>query len=309
MNNPNDAIVICTELDFEWKSRLLVRSIRRFGAGLSSIRIISYSPRLEGQPSAGCLDEFRSLDVETVTLPLNVNWPEYGLANKVVACAHAERMLDLDRIAFLDSDQIVVSCFESLFETTPSFAARPVDLKNIGFLGLSDEEAPYWTALYGICGMAAMRTVHTTVCRSLVREYFDSGMFSVSAKSGILSAWKRNFAQVWTVGLRPGDGDYFVEQSCLSATVSALAEKVALLPEGYDLPIEALYRKFQAQRQPVPVDGAPVSLHYHRLFEDARLENILRFASTFLEPQHCSWIRSNVRELLSTACTVAVERE
>lgn len=307
MNNSRNAVIICTERDFEWKSRLLVRSIRRFGGDLSSVRIVSYSPLPQGRPSLECLDEFRSLDVETVTAQLNEYWPEYKLANKVVACAHAEQTLNLDKIAFLDSDQIVVSSFKSLFETTAAFAARPVDVKNIGFLRPGDEEASYWDALYRVCGVASMRTVQTTVCGSLIREYFDSGMFSVSSHAKILTKWKRNFALVWSLGLRPIQGDYFVEQSCLSATASALVDKVEILPVGYDLPVDVLYRKSRTGHSSTPIGGTAVSLHYHRLFDDTLLDDVMRFASNFLEQEHCSWIRRNVNELLLSPTSMAVK--
>src|ERR1700739_4667453 len=101
MNNSSDAIIICTERNFEWKSRLLVRSIRTFGSRQASVRIVIYSPCVDSQPSADCLEEFRSLDVETITTPMNGRWLEYKLANKVLACAHAEQSLNLSRIAFL----------------------------------------------------------------------------------------------------------------------------------------------------------------------------------------------------------------
>jgi hypothetical protein len=309
MNNSNDAIVICTERNFEWKSRLLVRSIRAFGHDLSSVRILSYSPCFNSQPSGDCLDEFRSLDVETIATPLNMSWPKYKLANKVLACAHAEQSLNLDRIAFLDSDQIVVSGFEALFERSSPFSARPVDVKNIGVLNSSEGEAFYWNALYHICGAKNTRTVTTTVCRSLIREYFDSGMFSVNAKAGILTAWKNNFIKVWMVGLRPSTGDYFVEQSCLSATASAMAEQLLILPNGYNLPLEGLYQESFAGLQRLPIEGNPVSLHYHRLFDDARLEDILRFVATFLDYERCSWIRSNLKELRPAEHHGAATRE
>lgn len=303
MNDLTHAIVICTEPDFEWKSRLLVRSIRTFGGRLSSIRIISYSPRPDCKPSRRCLDEFRSLDVEVITSPLNVNWPDYRLANKILACAHAEENLKLSKIAFVDSDQIVLSEFGSLFETTAPFSARPVDLRNIGVLNSDDYEAQYWEVLYRICGVNRIRTVETTVCRSIIREYFDSGMFSVAANAGILSAWKDNFEQVWSVGTRPRSGDYFIEQSCLSATVSGVAEGISLLPSTYNLPMETWHRQLSVGPPSMPIEADPVSLHYHRLFDDVLLDDLMNFARTFVDLERCSWIRHNVKELYPGDCT------
>ena len=302
MSDSKHAIVICTEPDFEWKSRLLVRSIRTFGASLSSIRIVSYSPRSDCKPSRRCLDEFRALDVEVITVPLNVRWPEYKLANKILACAHAEKSLSLNKIAFIDSDQVVLSDFASLFERTVPFAARPVDLRNIGVLNSNDYEAQYWNTLYRICEVNKIRTVETVVCRSVIREYFDSGMFSVNAEEGILSAWKDNFTRVWMMGLRPRSGDYFVEQSCLSATVSGVAERILVLPSRYNLPLQAWYEESSVRLQSMQIEGDPVSVHYHRLFDDVQLDEIIGFARQFVDHERCSWLRSNVKELRSSAC-------
>ena len=297
MNISQNAIVICTERMFEWKSRLLVRSIRAFGGAHSSVRIFSYSPRPDHVPSRDCLDEFRESGVQVVTESLNLAWPEYALANKVVACAHAERHCGLKKIAFIDSDQIVVSDFGLLFDTPAAFAARPVDLKNIGIANPGDEEGQYWDELYRTCSSKLERTVETTVCRSQIREYFDSGMFSVHGNARILGAWRRNFAAIWTAGLRPKAGDYFVEQSCLSATISAVADEVLILPPGYNLPLESLYRQSVLSTGSSVPGRATVSLHYHRLFEDEPVDDVLAFAGMYLDRERSSWIRSNLNEL------------
>jgi hypothetical protein len=67
-------------------------------------------------------------------------------------------------------------------------------------------------------------------------------MFSVNVEAGILSAWKDNSVRVWMMGLKPRSGSYFIEQSCLSATVSGVAEMISVLPSGYSLPMEAWER-------------------------------------------------------------------
>jgi len=294
--NPRDAIIICTERNFEWKSRLLVRSIRAFGGNFSDIRIVSYSPCPDGLPSRECLDELRSLDVEVIASPLNVAWLEYRLANKVVACAHAEQSLGLDRIAFIDSDQIIVSNFPALFESAIAFAGRPVDVRNIGVSDSAPEETHYWDRLYDICGVRRRRNVETAVCHSHIREYFDSGMFSVNAESGLLTAWKHNFNLVWLAGVRPTHGDYFVEQSCLSATVTAEVNEVLILPPGYNFPLDRFFQQYAAGER-VSVQN-PVSLHYHGLFDEPEsFQDILAFAATFLNQSQCSWIAENVNEL------------
>jgi len=95
-------------------------------------------------PSDGVLRQLAALDVRLVFDISNSRWPEYPFANKVVACAHAERNLGVDAIIFLDSDQIVLR-EPSALQLSPGIdaAARPVDRKYIG-LG-SNNDASYFT--------------------------------------------------------------------------------------------------------------------------------------------------------------------
>lgn len=293
------SIIICTEPNFEWKSRLLVRSIRTFGGEFSCVPIVSYSPRPDHKPSASCLREFKVGGVESMHLPLNVRWPKYPLANKILVCAHAEQTLNSSRIAFIDSDQIILGAFGALFETTAPFSARPVDKKNIGVCDSSDLETQYWDAIYGLCGVKPTRTVITNICLQEIKEYYNSGMFSVARDAGILSAWKAVFERVMAAGLRPKSGTYFIEQSCLAAAVSSIAKTVVLLPQTYNVPCEMWFKDWIRGCVSQPIEATPVSFHYHDLFDHPRFDDALLFMSTLLSRDEYNWLIRNIRDLRS----------
>jgi hypothetical protein len=93
------AFVICTEQHFEKKSLLLIQTLRHFGGALGATSpIVSYSPRPNAMPSDSVLRQLTALDVQLVFNVSNLRWPDYGFANKAVACAHAERTLDVDAV-------------------------------------------------------------------------------------------------------------------------------------------------------------------------------------------------------------------
>lgn len=148
-------IVVCTEPDFEWKSRLLVRSIREFGGCLRKATIFSYSPRRGKKPSDACLLDFAKHNVDVVLDDLNKDFEVHGFANKVFAMADAELRFPSGRLLFLDSDKILLrepTLLLSLDEKT--FAARPVGVANCGVATFEDaKNGKYWKELYKICNV------------------------------------------------------------------------------------------------------------------------------------------------------------
>ena len=76
------------------------------------------------------------------------------------------------------------------------------------------------------------------------------------------------------LGLRPGDGLFYVEQSVFAATVSALECRIKNFSPYYNYPIHL------QQRIPDPDEKANsvheiVSAHYHKIFRDGFARDIL----------------------------------
>ncbi|WP_243439855.1 hypothetical protein [Fundidesulfovibrio soli] len=289
-------IVICTEPEFEWKSRLLVRSIRKFGGRVKDTYIVSYSPRSGKLPSCACQDEFDMLNVQMVFEPLNKDFESYGLANKIVALAHAEKTLPFRPLLFLDSDKVILrepSVLLGLGGRT--FAARPVDVRNCGAADFDSGNGGYWKSIHCACGVSSYRYVETTIEREVIVEYYNSGMIFASANMKLLGAWLQNFRKVWHSCSRPSCGDFFVEQSVLASTVSSLCDNVFILPDTYNVPIH-LYGCFPHSDWRARLSQC-VSVHYHGVFDRGVFLDTLKTFGSMLDADKYDWLTNNLDEL------------
>lgn len=292
------AFVICTERHFENKSLLLVKTLRRFGGTLGQMSpVYSYSPRPAKLPSERVQRQLADLDVRLV-LDVNSRWPEYDFANKVAACAHAERTLSAETIIFLDSDKIVLRQPSAL--TLPpdvDIAARPVDGKFIGCSGdQRDENYGYWCRLYEIANAVPKRTVRTTFDNQVIWEYYNSGLVAAKRAAGIFSHWETVFDQVLASGLLPTTGLHYVEQSALAASIAAKARHVQILTNDYNLPLIPEYATVLAN-QPQLLSNA-ITVHYHSYFDNGQWEGWLsREREWGLAAGQRSWLMETLAKL------------
>ncbi len=295
---PTVAFVICTERRFENKSLLLVRTLRRYGGALGAMSpIFSYSPRPAEAPSERVQRELEALDVRLVLDVVNSRWPEYGFANKVVACADAERKLNAETIVFLDSDQVVLQEPSALrLPRDIDVAVRPVDRKFIGIGDEQDENYPYWNKLYGIAGSLPKRKVKTTLDDEPIWEYYNSGLIAARREIGLFSHWEKVFGEILESGALPTAGLHYVEQSALSASITAKASRVAVLPEDYNIPCIEEYWEGLTSR--LHIAASATTLHYHHSFDDGRWKEWLcTDRGLRLDPEKLGWLNANLVEL------------
>jgi hypothetical protein len=291
--------IVCTEPEFEWKSRLLIRSLRKYGGNFGNCDVISYSPRPDYKPSAACLADFKRLGVETQLHPLNTEFPFYGLSNKIFAMAHAEKHFGDSILLFLDSDKIFVDV-PAFFSRLSSFdfAARPVDRCNIGAENFEDpKNGSFWRGIYDICGSRDCFYVETTIEKKRILAYFNSGMIAAPSEISLFSTWLGNFKKVWDSPLRPSTGNFFVEQSVLAASVAAVCKEIFILPRNYNIPVHMM-NVWTPQELP---QNCAVSLHYHRMFDHLNIKERLQTLSSVLPPGRLDWITDNVNEIFETA--------
>jgi hypothetical protein len=267
--------VICTERHFEKKSLLLVHSLRHFGGRLGAIsRIVSYSPRPSAMPSDRIARQIAALDVRLVFDVPNSRWPDYAFANKVVACAHAERNLDVDAVVWLDSDQLVLREPAALqLSQGIDAAARPVSFKNIGLESEHDESYRYWMKLYGIAGALPKRQVETTLSHEVIWEYYNGGLIAVRRDAGILRHCEQVMNRILESGVFPPTGIALVEQRSLAASITAKAARVKILPREYNFPINWQWREYLGDYSDVVKNAT--TLHYHSLFDGGRWKELL----------------------------------
>jgi hypothetical protein len=291
------AFVICTEQHFEKKSLLLVQTLRHFGGELGAISpIVSYSPRPKAMPSDSVVRQLAALDVQLVFGVSNLRWPDYAFANKAVACAHAERTLDVDVVIWLDSDQIVLRELSAL-QLPPGIdaAARPVTRKIIGLESEHDASFPYWMKLYEIAGVLPKRKVQTTFGHETIWEYYNGGLIAARRKAGVFCHFEQVMNQILESGILPPSGIFFVEQSTLSAAITAKADQVHILPIEYNFPINGNWRKYLGNYSDVVKNAA--TLHYHSEFDDGRWRELLSLQGVIFPKEKLEWLRSRLEEL------------
>jgi hypothetical protein len=292
------AFVICTERPFEKKSLLLVQTLRHFGGALGAMApIVSYSPRPKAMPSDSVVRQIAALDVQLVFEVLNSRWADYALANKVIACAHAERNLNVDAVVWLDSDQIVLR-EPSALQLPPDIdaAARPVSFKNIGLESDHEPSDPYWMKLYEIAGALPRRKVETTLGHEVIWEYYNSGLIAARREAGILCHWEQVMNQILESRILPPPGIFFVEQSSLSAAITAKAGRVDILPIEYNFPINWQWQEYLGDYSAVVKNST--TLHYHSLFDEGRWRELLSPENGLpLPTEKLEWLRSRLEEL------------
>lgn len=260
------AVIICTEPGrLEKQSQILAASIRKFGGKLKDTPIYSFHPRQGAPVAPETLRQFAVLGVNHQQVVLNVKYADYYLANKPYVCAYAEKTIDAEILVFLDSDKCVFAePTEFLLPSNYNIGLRVEYGRGIGSTGTEDIQDEYWQQLYQVVGVKQEKFVDTPIGNKRIRAYWNSGMVAVRRSAGIFTAWKDNFEQVMEAAIVPKQGDYMIEQSTLSATVSALEEAVFTFSNSYSYPLP-LHNRLSPEFKLASFDEI-VSIHYFGLF-------------------------------------------
>lgn len=265
-------VIICTESGYlEAQSKLLIYSIRKFGGILKDVDIFSYKPR-KGRPlKKSTINFFEKNNVKYIELDLNYNYHDYPLANKPIVCAHREELSKADILIFLDSDAFFLKSPDFIINLKPEQVfMRPVDVENVGTdILFSGDNGNYWHRLYKELGVRSHQTVTTTVTNKKILEYYNSGMIITSVSNKLFQNWKLNFDRVMSINLEPKHGLFYVEQSVLSATISAMNLKVIPTPKEYNFPIH-LMEKMENTFYLINNIGDLGHIHYHKVFRDIK---------------------------------------
>lgn len=260
------AFLICTEPGrLEKQSLLLAESIREFGGDLKDTPIYSFHPR-KGEPILSKTKKiFDALDVFHEQIILNIDYHDYYPGNKPIVCAYAEQNIDAEILVFLDSDKCIFSePKELLLPPNYNVGLRSEYGKGIGSKGKEDIQDVYWQKLYELLDVKRETFVHTPIGNKKIRAYWNSGLVAVRRNAGIFTAWKNNFEKVMQHKLEPAQGNYFTDQTVLSATVCSMEEDVFTFSPSYSYPLplhNRLTKEFKMNR----FDNI-VSIHYFNLF-------------------------------------------
>jgi hypothetical protein len=268
----NVAFLLCVERGFlEAQAVMLAESIRRFGGRLAGAEVHAFQPRPDHRVAEETRERLASLDVALHEDVHNTASPQFPRTNKVYVCDWAERHLDADTLAFLDSDTVLLREPAALVEPGAwAVAVRPVDSRNVCSTGPGHRHEAYWQALYAACGVEGRPFVETAVEGERVRACWNSGLVAVRRAAGVLGRWRRDLESCLAAGLLPparwkrGVGYPFLDQNALAVTLARDPNATRTLPPGYNycLPKRARMRE--------PLRTAPwsaiVHLHYHEAF-------------------------------------------
>jgi hypothetical protein len=263
---PDVSFLCCVEAGkLEPQAVLLARSIRTFGGSLAQAPIYAVAPRAGQAPGDTTRRAFAELGVTLVAEPLNVDFPDYGMANKWAAGRWAEEQATTDVVAFVDSDTIFTAD-PAAFRLAPGIdiAVRPADKKDKGSTGPGDEREPYWQRLYALTGVSERPWVESPVDRQRIRAYFNGGLVVTRRSERIFSAWYDDFLVLHRANHLPPEGIGFMDMLSLAATVARRWERTAVLDWHYNYPLPL--------RPALPEPARSVALeelvhvHYHRWF-------------------------------------------
>lgn len=272
------AFLICTEAGpIENYSLLLVESIRKFGGTFKDVPIYSFEVRDTPKISENTLNTFKDLGVTHIREFLNQKYSYFPFANQPCLGAWAEENIDADVLVLLDSDKVFFNePQEFLLSSKEDIGVRPVYIKNVGSEGEGDPNDEYWQQIYEIIGVKNNIYVTSTIDKKKIRAYWNGGMVAAQRSLGFFSKWKNDLEKVMEKELQPREtGIFYVSQTVMAATISAMTENVKTFSPQYNYPI-SLHHKLSESEQIGNFDDL-VSFHYtnSNKFRDKGLDKSL----------------------------------
>lgn len=273
-------------------ARLLVESIREFGGEMRRCPIWLFDFRSSQEQSA--LPQELEIDMLPSTVPDRI--AGYELADKVYACAEAERLApaQIRSLMWLSPDNLVVN-EPTLYGLGHSHdvAVRPVHVKNIG-LAINDPPDEFWARVI----QAAGAKPHTFPVESFVdsrtlRAYFNSHSYSVRPSIGLFQRWHECFEDLvrdWEFQSSACSDELhriFLHQAVLSTLTAAMVapDRIRILPPSYCYPYNL--------QGSIPLDrrAAAVNDLVSIVYEDRSLDPGVMSDIQVHEPLS-SWLRS-----------------
>ena len=235
--------LVRSDLD-DWHARLLIRSLRAFGGSYRACTVLVFTT----QPDAREARENTLHGVEYVPLDVDPALQNTYFANKVLACAEAERRIACGHqsMVWMGSRSIITAppCKFSL-HSEADIAIRPVHHQNIGLLAQQALD-PFWRGVYDCVGLQAPPySVESYVDSLSLMPYFNTHLFVIDPSIGLMGAWLEHFS---TLALDPAfqtgpcaDEAHrvFLHQAVLSALIAGRLEedRVRILPPTYSYPL------------------------------------------------------------------------
>lgn len=222
---------------------LLIESIRSFGGRFGSCPVWLFDFRPSG--AADLAPPELGIRLVPARVPAAVNG--YELAEKVFACAEAERLAEpgVRSLVWLSPDSLMVGP-PVLYDLGEDYhaAVRPVHVKNVG-LPVDESADGYWARIIEATGAADSEySVESFVDGRRIRAYFNSHSYCVSPSVGLFSRWYERFEDLVLddefQSSACSDELYriFLHQAVLSALTVAMidSDRIRILPPTYSYP-------------------------------------------------------------------------
>ncbi len=251
--------------------RLLVSSLRRFGGQLSdSDFLLFYAEGLDVPLEIKALD-----NVELIPFPPTA-YSHYYFAQKVAVCAMAEEHTQHDAsvLVWCNPMTLFFNCPDQfLLGEGHSAAFRPVHIQNVGS-SYSTAIDPFWKGVYGRVGRQQDSfTVTSYVDQKILRPYFNSHLFSIDPRIGLMQEWQEVFEDmvVHEDFQKECCGDVLHQVFLHQAILSALLEERLGIDKLHFLSPDYSY---------------PLHLH-NRIPEEKRINTIEKMTCPVYEEKFC----------------------
>lgn len=256
----------------------LVESIRTFAGKFRNAPVWVYLPGNLLREDTLAAEQLTRLKAELRVSEAPAEAREFYFAGKVFAAGDAEvAAAGLARLlVWMDEDTIVLREPGDIdLPDGVAFAYRPVMHNRSGSL-YGQPPNPYWKRIYDKLGLADadLFPVVTPADSQKIRAYFNSGLLVVRPERGILRAWPKDFATLYSDPdlIRMCDENItnkiFLHQTALVGAVLNIVSRAETmeLPDVYNYPI-FFHRQWEAAREFESIEDV-VTLRYDVYFRN-----------------------------------------
>jgi hypothetical protein len=245
----------------EAQSLLLAESVRTWGGTLAGAPVYAFTSP-EDSPSEETIERLAAHGVSLIELRLDSPYRDPPVLNKVFVSAWAERELEHEVLAFVDSDTVFLDDPRELTLDGWLAATKPVgNSRTAGSTGPGDPNEPYWQRVYELLGVRSWPFVTTTVDRARIRAYWNTGLIAARRGAGLFQAWEEALVRLFEAGCvfkKP----VLMEQVAWAGVIADIHDRVRILPEEYNYPLPKR-TLLRAGVRDLELDDL-VHVHYHR---------------------------------------------
>lgn len=261
----------CEKGELERLTRVMVKSLLKYGQLSSQIKLFCFCPRPMFRPNSQTLSEFKQLGITIIDEPLNKKYSFYPLVNKVVALKYLEEYSSMDRLIFLDSDMIILNNIlgTEMMDYDISIQSEILDL--ITAKQIDDAYFPFWDRLYKLFEIKELSFTNTFVSGKRIFAYWNSGLISYKRKLFIATKWYENLSKCFDQYHWRKLEYYFLEQAALAVTIQQLKCSTHKLKPGFNYPI-CFHEEIYQENKVIDLNKLHI-IHYFRETKKS-LENL-----------------------------------